>query len=299
MRTFKILLILMYFGMVEMRGRGGGGGGRGGGGRGRGGGAKGSGLGSRLGRGSSYVPRSRTFYSSRGGISGPRGYSSNGFGMGLGRGLLIGYGTGRLLRPRTYLGRPSGYSGSEEPLECYFANTTLYFSSATFDQDLAVQEALKGCQEDQDICFGTMTIVSANFSRDVNTSTVFQVSVIKGCAKSTDFNNETSDSNTLIWTNQKNVCWSTQPMKEEIRNAPILNSLSESEFFSLSEDKLFTVNKTTFKLDESWTMVDVVNWQIETCKCDWTECNGDSGPGSKTILIALGCKCTELKNRIS
>ena len=55
--------------------------------------------------------------------------------------------------------------------------------------NLDVDESQKECDSDMDICYGFMTIVSANFTKGLGTSrkivTVYELRVEKGCGKKT------------------------------------------------------------------------------------------------------------------
>ena len=64
------------------------------------------------------------------------------------------------------------------------------FQGGSSSLNLDVDESQKECDPGMDVCYGFMTIVSANFTKKSDTSnkivTVYELRVEKGCGKKTD-----------------------------------------------------------------------------------------------------------------
>ena len=64
------------------------------------------------------------------------------------------------------------------------------FQGGSSSLNLDVDESQKECDSGMDVCYGFMTIVSANFTKKSDTSskivTVYELRVEKGCGKKTE-----------------------------------------------------------------------------------------------------------------
>jgi hypothetical protein len=66
---------------------------------------------------------------------------------------------------------------------------------------LDVDESKTECQQDMDICYGFLTMISANFTKQIgtdnNTVSVYEVRVEKGCGKKSEFMSNVKKGNRL------------------------------------------------------------------------------------------------------
>ena len=57
--------------------------------------------------------------------------------------------------------------------------------------NLDIDESKKECPQDMDICYGFLTMISANFTKETGTNnkpiSVYEVRVEKGCGKKNEF----------------------------------------------------------------------------------------------------------------
>ena len=67
----------------------------------------------------------------------------------------------------------------------------VYFQGGSSSQNLDIDESKKECGGDMDICFGYLTMISANFTKQSSTTTeivpIYEVRIEKGCGRKNDF----------------------------------------------------------------------------------------------------------------
>lgn len=77
--------------------------------------------------------------------------------------------------------------------------------------DLDIEESQKECTNDEDICFGFLTMINANFTKSYITTTgvgaklepVFEIRVEKGCGKKSEFMTNVKEGNYHEISNQQ------------------------------------------------------------------------------------------------
>lgn len=316
--SFTLQLILVLLCVVLVIGKGGfGGGSRGGGSRGFGGG------GSRYSGGGYSRPYGGASYRQNyGGYSGRRTTSSSGFGFGLGRGLLIGYGFGLMTRPVGYRTKPvyGNTDAYKKPLHCTVANSTLYFKSGSSALDLDIDESQKECSNGEDICYGFLTMISANFTKSIEGSSdkivpVFEVRVEKGCGKKSEFMTNVQKEENQYATSKNDFCWNTNLMNGKMakdtnrtKGYRILDQIEFCDFDQpLSCESKTASNSTSGKLvfdvdvkeryfknnaNVNYDANDIpVKLQREDCLCDWRLCNGCDLVVLKWYIISISVLC--------
>ena len=88
-------------------------------------------------------------------------------------------------------------------------------------QDVESDEDSKVCNQDQDICYGTLTISNVNITVSDGKSLkevvdLMEIIVEKGCARSNDYSNETENS-TLGTYNENRRCWTSKLFEEDYK----------------------------------------------------------------------------------
>ena len=214
----------------------------------------------------------------------------------MGSSFALGFGAGLLTRPRYVHTRPSNYQDlkKEKPLKCVVTDESIYFTKANFEQDIDIKEGIQTCNSTQDVCYGILTLLSANFTTTVSDNSVtldqevFQLVVKKGCTKKSEFVRNFVNDTEVQFSQSNQFCKRTNPVTESgpdgatytvldsVKNQ--LFAFDSSQAFNVSKDKLIKDKQVKERLPK-------LKWQMESCYCDWKMCNGSLKVVPSLIII--------------
>ena len=182
----------------------------------------------------------------------------------------------------------------ERPLSCAVSNAFVYFSNANFEQVIEATEEEKECGDGEDICFGILTLLSANFTVEGQNAPqqVFQLILKKGCGKKVDFDQNTANAtdSSVKFTSSNEFCKQTNPVTEDAQSGGHYQTLDglDGGIFALTSTGVFNVSLDQLSKDTKFVYRNPsLKWQMEACQCDWSNCNAVKKHPAPTAFIVI------------